>query len=166
MSAGPTTCGVDGGRSRSARQERGSSVAQTFFGRLVEGEGAGPGCFRGVMPLARRPTCNVLPSERRGLSGSLTSRLWAMALAVSSSFRSGRSLGGLRFDKGCSLGERSSSMAAQCFRGNVGDRREQSFLPVLRPGNDEASSIGSDGPCTPIMGGPSMIEQPSNRLKQ
>src|SRR3954453_6097140 len=69
------------------------------FGRLVDGETTGPLDFRCPLERAVRPVidCGSLPPVR-GVSGDLSSPVFsrerAIALAVSSSWRSGRRLGG------------------------------------------------------------------------
>ena len=102
------------------------------FGRLVEGATAGPpGFCRGPMRL--RQVGEVRPrgvvGEAAGLGGLLGLRLLAdakaIALAMSSSLRSGRWLGGLRFEMaGDSWGKGLiSSMATARPRGNASQGR-------------------------------------------
>src|SRR5437899_1633092 len=89
------------------------------FGRLVEGDGAGPP-DTGRPPIPRpRLACAMGPASRlrfgpTGLSASLCSRASAIALAVASILRSGRWLGGLRFEIAVdSRGERGKASLLQ-----------------------------------------------------
>jgi len=80
---------------------------------LVEGDGGGPPVACRALVLLSRPVgeVNWLVCDGRsgaaGLSAGVSSRARAIALAVSSSLRSGRWLGGLRFEMaGDSRGKR------------------------------------------------------------